>query len=324
MTPEPPDNDRPVVVRGPDAPPEALWSLVLGACAVAVSLLWLLSGAWGSAAAWGPFLPLLVVALLAAAVMAIVFGVISLRRANATGVDVGRGMAVTGLVLGIVQLGGWLLFPLLWMLWCASGTSSGGGDCDCGSGDSDGSSPGDGCADCSVAPIVPLLFTRAARRPTPPAGPRPQRAQRLDGLLAHHPDTPAFGADVFRLGGVRLCVGCFTVYPAFVATLVLLVAAAPPAPWWTWLAAGGGLALAQAASAAGWTRWRWLKATVKAMLGSGLALLLHGVVESPWPPALRAAFLLGLLSLAALSVLPRRRRLAHACRTDVPAAQPHR
>jgi hypothetical protein len=128
--------------------------------------------------------------------------------------------------------------------------------------------------------------------------------------LAHHPDLPAFRNDVWRIGSWRLCVGCLTVFPMFLATLAALWLF--PLGWQVELACGAPLALAQAVSSAGWTRWRWLKVLVKAATGVGLAALVHGVMATGLPEPAQSAIVAGLAGLAVFSTLPRARRIRQA------------
>lgn len=107
--------------------------------------------------------------------------------------------------------------------------------------------------------------------------------------------------------GARLCVGCFTTYPVFIAMLTVAMAIA--VPWHLGLALGLGFASLQAISSAGLARRRVLKVTVKACLGTGLALAVHGVLAAPWPDLVQWMLLAGLLALAGLSALPRARRM---------------
>lgn len=110
------------------------------------------------------------------------------------------------------------------------------------------------------------------------------------------------------IGRTRLCVGCFTLYPmfllaSFIAPLLGLPGGLPA------LAAGVVLAGSQAASAFGWTRKRWAKVLVKSMLGTGLALAVHGTLTTAWPAPAKVVALLALLGLALLSGIPRARRM---------------
>lgn len=107
--------------------------------------------------------------------------------------------------------------------------------------------------------------------------------------------------------GRRYCIGCFTTFPLFVLATAVLALAAPP--WRLALAAGALLALAQAVSSAGLARTRAAKASVKASLGLGLALLLAGVRGAPWPVVGKLGALALVASLAWLSTVPRARRM---------------
>lgn len=144
--------------------------------------------------------------------------------------------------------------------------------------------------------------------------------------LAHHPDAPEYEADVYRVRGARLCVGCFTTYPVFVVAAFALSFASMP--WTALLAAGGALALAQLVSSAGRARTRGVKAAVKTSLGLGLAALVWGVHGAPWPVAWKLGALLVLLAAAFASAIPRARRMRRAgatcsaCAEGAPAPRP--
>lgn len=170
-------------------------------------------------------------------------------------------------------------------------TCGAGGGCDCGCGDC-----GDcGCGGCACAGLAVAVAGRA------PVAPLLQR-------LAHHPDLPEYEADVYRVRGVRLCVGCFTTYPAFLLAATAL-AFLPALPWTHLLGWGVLAALAQAVSSAGLARTRLRKGLVKASLGAGLAMVTWGVHGAPWPPAWKLAALLAALGLAYASAIPRARRM---------------
>ncbi len=186
------------------------------------------------------------------------------------------------------------------------GGSGAGGDC-CGD---------PACADMGgVDPALgaaPLLFPLAARLPSwlrvrlprgPPAG-----------WLAHHPAGLRYQQDTYNVAGWRLCIGCFTTYPIFLAASAWLALAHPAGPWWAWLAAGLAVAFAQAVSSAGLARMRWQKVVVKTCLGLGLAAAVHGVLISPWPVLAQQVALVGMLAVAMLSAVPRALRIrAAAC-----------
>ena len=171
------------------------------------------------------------------------------------------------------------------------GGASGGCGCsgpDCGS----GGGGGGGCACVGLA--LPAGGLREALRAGAP----------------HHPDLPEHEADVYRVGGARWCIGCFTTHPAFMlASAALLVVPLASA---TALAVGALLSAFQGVSSAGLARWKTLKIAVKASLGVGLALVLHGVRQAEWSPAWKVAALAGVLALALVSAIPRARRMARA------------
>ncbi len=189
------------------------------------------------------------------------------------------------------------------------------GDCDCdpGCGDCD-CDPGCGdCCECDcgecleMAPDDGTGVLSAAPLLLPLGRSLPARA------LSHHPATQAYEQDTYNLRGLRLCIGCFTTYPLFLAVSAWLAVAPPGGAWSAWLGAGLAMAALQAVSAAGLARLRWQKVVIKACLGAGLAAAVHGVLASPWPVLGQQAALLGLLALAMLSAVPRalRMRAAH-------------
>jgi hypothetical protein len=280
-----------------DGPPSrlAVWALV---CALAPVATYLFSFALEASFArssgepnpfllgFGGFLGLVG---LAGPIAAIVLGITARRSPGAT--QKTRGMALAAIIVGSVILGLYVLmalFILLLVAVCASACSnSSSSHSDCVA-----LAAGRGLSPCAVG----LVTARGAARP-------PWR-----DALAHHPDLPALRADVFRVAGLRLCAGCFTVYPAFAAALLATwLWPVPAAVAWT---AGAALAATQVVSAAGWTRWRWLKVAVKACLGVGAALLLRAILAAPWEPWARSLAVTagGLLALA--SAQPRRKRIA--------------
>lgn len=140
---------------------------------------------------------------------------------------------------------------------------------------------------------------------------KPFRAQLSHVLrhgLAHHPDTPDYAHDVYRIGSARWCIGCFTTFPFFLAASAVLILLAAPA-WNVAIPLGVGLAALQAISSAGLARRWWIKAVVKASLGIGLALYVAGVHSAPWPPVAKVGALAAALALAWLSTVPRTRRM---------------
>jgi hypothetical protein len=222
---------------------------------------------------------------IAGPVAAIALGIAARRDPRTT--QGGRTMALVALItLGLYVL--FLLFILIAIATCAAA---------CGS----ASSSHNGCVSLASSPgLAPC----AVGLVTAPAQARP----RWRDALAHHPDLPSLRADVFRVAGARLCVGCFTAYPVFAATfLAAWLWPVPAAVAWP---AGLGLAALQAISTAGWTRWRWLKVAVKAGLGAGAALLAHAILAASWAPLLKSLAVAagGLVALA--SAQPRLARIA--------------
>jgi hypothetical protein len=72
------------------------------------------------------------------------------------------------------------------------------------------------------------------------------------------------------------------------------------------------LAAVQAFSSLGAARHRAVKVAVKTCLAVGMALAIHGILQSPWPRVAQVAALAALLGMASLSTIPRRRRIAAA------------
>lgn len=127
--------------------------------------------------------------------------------------------------------------------------------------------------------------------------------------LAHHPDAPAYAADVYVVRGARYCIGCFTTYPTMLAATAAL--AFVPTPAFA-LPLGAAMASAQVLSSAGLAKTRWMKASVKASLGVGLALVIFGVRATQWAPQVKALALAGVAALAMASAIPRARRMRAA------------
>jgi hypothetical protein len=193
-----------------------------------------------------------------------------------------RTLALAAIVIGATILGLYVLSLVLFVLVvlaCASACAS------CGSANA-----------VAAAPCATLATRPGARRP--PMGWRQ--------ALAHHPDHPALDADVYRVGGLRLCVGCFTAGPALAAAFA--AAWLWPVPSAAW-ALGLALAPLQGLSALGWTTTRARKVLVKLGFGAGSGFLLAALYAAPWPELAKSAALAvgGLLVLA--SAQPRLRRM---------------
>ena len=179
---------------------------------------------------------------------------------------------------------------------CCSGCCTG---CDCGCG---GCGCG-GCGGCGCAGLGLVGVGRVA----PPQAPLGWRDR-----FAHHPDAPEYQADVLRVAGARLCIGCFVTYPGFLVATLALTLAPPPLTWSVALLAGVALSAAQLVSTVGLARWRWAKLLVKSSLAIGLALYAWGVLAAPWVPLVKVAALAFALGLALASAIPRARRMRRA------------
>jgi hypothetical protein len=320
-----------------DAENAGLTSAILGA----VGWLLFLFGVGVSGDPWNAFLlPALVFALLAIALGA--RGLPS--TTTVVGGVMGRSLAVVGIVLGIAYLGLGLLLPLLFLLFlvlfgwsfacnaqangpppererccgpCCDACDQCCADCgrcpgSCCEGCGNGCAGCGGCGDCGCggggcgcALLGTGVLAGQAVQHAPPLG--------FADAYAHHPDAPGFEQDVYRVRGMRLCIGCFTTYPVFLAAVAALLVAAPlPGPWWAWVLGGLGAASAQALSSAGLAKRRWMKATVKTLLGAGLAAFVLGALASPLPDWAQAGMLLLALGAASLSTLPRTLRMRKA------------
>lgn len=146
----------------------------------------------------------------------------------------------------------------------------------------------------------------------PTTSPRidPRSIARL--LLAHHPRCYPYRNDVYRLGRLELCMGCFTAYPIAIA-LVSLLLYFHPGPWWAWGAAGILAGSLQSLAIVGWTRSRARKFAVKTALGAGLAGTVYALVVAPWALWLQLSVFGGLVALAGVAMLPRGLQMKKTC-----------
>lgn len=133
-------------------------------------------------------------------------------------------------------------------------------------------------------------------------------------VLAHHPRCYPYRNDVYRLGRLELCMGCFTAYPIALA-LVSLLLYFHPGPWWAWGAAGILCGLLQSLAIVGWTRSRARKLAVKTALGAGLAGTVYGLIMAPWALWLQLSVFGGLVALAGVAMLPRGLQMKKTCDT---------
>jgi hypothetical protein len=191
---------------------------------------------------------------------------------------------------------------------CAPGCDCGGSGCDCGGG---GGGGGGDCG-CVVPPVmgvaVPVSYVQKRTRSVPLRD------------LSHHPDLPEYAQDVYRVLGHRLCIGCFTTLPIFMILSAYLFLAQPDLQWIPLVGTGYLLASFQVVSSLGRARTRRSKAIVKAALGTGLALVVYGVLISPLLPIAQFTIFGVTLLLAKLSALPRAARMRraghHACKSQ--------
>lgn len=268
----------------------AVWALVLALS----PLLALLLGAFlepvyagGDPDAGEPELPALAIVLgivgsiltFGGPIAGIAFG--AAARRDPTADQASRNLALAAIIIGAATLGLYLVMAILLIILVAMCAAA--------------------CASCgNSASIAAPCATLAAR----PADRRPRTWREA---LAHHPDLPVFGADVYRVAGLRLCVGCFTATPAFL--LALAAAWLWPLPAAVAVPLGALLASAQALSAAGWTTTKARKAAVKASFGAGAGLLLHALLAAPWPEQAKSFALAAAGLLALASTWPRARRM---------------
>lgn len=161
------------------------------------------------------------------------------------------------------------------------------------------------CYDCCTSPgpcVTSIGLITLSSHTT-----KPTWWSRWSNAFSHHPSGPKFDADVYKIANLRLCVGCFTAYPSFLLALMVLPLA--PVTWQTWMILGPLAASAQILSSLGLAHHRWMKATIKCLLGGGLGAIAVGTVASPWPLASKWGFLFLVVCGAFASTIPRMRRL---------------
>jgi hypothetical protein len=263
----------------------AVWAFVLSLTPPLVWLVWIsLSSAFGSgqdpSAAIGPLVGLasfLGIFYFIGPVAGIALG-FAARRDQAVN-QASRNLALAAVVIGFATLGLYLVVVLVILYAIATCASA--------------------CAiPASASSMVPCA-TLTARR-----GGRPGTWR---DAFAHHPRLPVFDPDVYRVAGLRLCVGCFTAGPVFLLAFVAArLWSVPAAVAWP---AGLLLGLAQLLSTLGWTTTKARKIAVKAALGVGAALLLNQVLAAPWPQPVKSFVVAagGLLALS--STWPRAERM---------------
>lgn len=270
--PTAPPGARPVTPARPGPPPrrpdEPVWGIVALAAALAPLPLWL----------FGDIQDVALMASLLGAVVAIVFGAVGISKTKNADSMTGRGLAIAGLVLGILELVAAVLFVLIAILVFAAILAA--------------------CLGCGGSGAFGVGL----------AGGR--RSDWRAFLTAHHPATGACEADVFWACGRGWCVGCTVGLGVALVALGGLWLVAPTTAWWAFVAVGLVAGSAQVVSVAGWARSRPAKVTVKGLVGGGLALTMWGLLQAPFGTVSQAAGVAALCVVILLSGVPRARRLA--------------
>lgn len=226
------------------------------------------------------------------AIAAIVTGVLGIKQVNdAPHVYRGKGLAITGLVLGIVFLGLLLLTIIIVAIVCAAYIASYGSS-----------------TQASTVSAAAVMTNRGAAQ-----GPRMRwtTARLHDVFLAHHPRCDAFREDVVGEGTSRLCASCLALVPSAIMTFGVLRFLAPdPSLMPTLFGLGVALAvLAQGLSMARWTTTRSRKIFDRSVVGIGFGTALVALYLGSWTSVERVGlFALGML-IAILLIQPRRARL---------------
>ena len=230
----------------------------------------------------------------ALAIAAIVLGAMGIHQVNASqGRLHGKGLAVAGMVLGIVFIGLMVLAILFVVLVCAAVAAAYGAS----------------VPSASVQGATLVATARNRRWSTPWCVLR--SAEFRGVLLSHHPHCGAFRADVIGVGTWRVCASCVALASACVVGFGAFMLLQPSAAS-AWKLFGLGLGLAVAAqllSVAGWTSTRVRKVGTKAVAGLGVAEILFAFEAGAWSWWVRAGLFLGAALLAILLSQPRRSRL---------------
>lgn len=262
----------PAPPRAPGKPIAAIVSLVFGLLPIPF---WLAALAVPDAAG------IAFIVTIAAGVVAIVTGAVGISQAKNRHLAVGgMGMAIAGLSLGVLGVVAGVVALVVVLIIFATCLAA--------------------CASCGQVSTAGAALAAANRSGRPPRGWR--------SWLAHHPEGPAYDHDVFRVMGVRLCVGCFTAVPVFAVAWTALVLTGPHDPALL-LAAGAALGAVQLWSTFGRARTRGTKVVVKTFLGAGLASFAAGYLALPLGQAAQMLVALAFVGLGWLSTLPRARRM---------------
>lgn len=252
----------------PKRPDEPVWGIVALACVLVPLPLWLFEDLFDVA----------LFASMAGAILAIVFGAVGISKTKNAESMTGRGLAIAGLVLGILELATAVLVVLVAVLVFAAILAA--------------------CIGCGGSGAFGVGLV--GRRP----------ADWRDYLTAHHPETAACDADVFRVCGRRWCVGCTVGIGAMLATLGLLWSVASSGAWWGFVGVGLTLGSVQAVSVLGYATSRTAKTIVKTSVGAGLTLTMWGILGAPIGTVGRISAMVGLSVGILVASVPRARRLA--------------
>ena len=226
----------------------------------------------------------------ALAITAIVTGILGIKQVNdAPRTYRGKGLAITGMVLGIVFLGMLLLAVIIVAILCAAYFGS--------------YASGTQASTAGAAAMMTNRHGAPASRWTP--------ARIQDVFLAHHPRCDAFREDVVGDGSTRVCASCLALVPSAIMTFGVLRWLSPTSHLMpTLFALGLTLAiLAQGLSIARWTRTRIRKIAGRSLVGIGLGTTLAALELGMWTPTERVGLFSSGMLLAILLIQPRRARL---------------
>lgn len=224
-------------------------------------------------------------------VLGIVFGIVALGQIKREPWRYsGRGLAIAGLVLGIVEIAMVVVAILVVMIIIAACANA--------------------CGDSArFAPA--FLVTLGARHGSPE-----ERRASLRRVLSHHPACSHFAADTVQVRGHAVCRGCLTMGAALLATTTLLTFVPLGLEWSTLVILGAVLGSVQLLSTAGFAKTAATKTFVKTFLGIGVGAIVQGVLASPLSPTLKLALFVAGWLLGSVLLVPRARRLSrHACAT---------
>lgn len=221
------------------------------------------------------------------AILGIVFGIVALGQIKREPQRwTGRGLAVAGIAVGIVEIVVAIVIVVIAILFVAALAAA--------------------CASCGSGGAKFGWAGLALRGRLP-------RDRVLRFATSHHPACGLYEADTVDVLGHPVCVGCATSMPVAALGFVALHAFVPPTAWAACVVLGLALGGVQLFSVAGLTRTRGSKVLVKALAGVATALVVYGLVVAPWSWPVRFVALAGAWLLALALVLPRARRIDAEC-----------